>query len=181
MATFGYTTIGASSTLISYKDPETGTIYEIITGSVFTAPISGIAESITVALKRNAAGSDYVKCAIYNHADSTLVAQTSELKPSLTTSFAWYTFPFPSPKPLLKAGTEYVLVVWADYTTQPISIAYDAGAANQGHIDDTRAYGAFPSPETFTHNNNKYSIYCTFTPPSKFTFLKTPLSTIYIG
>ena len=156
MATFGYTTIGTTGGLTI-----AAVGWEDISGSVFTCTEFGTATSITVALKRTVAGSDNVKCAIYKHSDLSLLAQTEERNLALTTSYVWYTFTFATP-PSLIGGTDYILVVWGDYTAQNITCPYDNGDANQGH-KQTLAYGAFPNPLVPSHQNTKASIYCTYT------------------
>lgn len=162
---FGYEIIGSNSVTIS------SIAGERFYGSVFPCPSAGTADSITCALKRRNNGSDNAKCAIYKHSDLSLTGQTSEVLTAMTTTFAWKTFPFSAPKPSLSV-TDYIPVVWADYTTDWIALAYNGGDVDQGHYSEHQVYGAFPdpwAPEPF-HNNNKYSIYCTYTlaaPPPK--------------
>ncbi len=154
MPTFGKTSIGVNSSVFA----DIGNEY--IVGSGFSIAEFGIAQSITVALKRAAAGSNNIKCAIYKASDYSLVGETDEVSTALTTSFDWYTFPF-STKPALQAGTTYILVVWADYTTQTISIAYDEGAT--ATYFEWYIYGSFPNPAGFDRGSNAdYSIYCTY-------------------
>jgi len=153
---FGYETIGASSISLSSSAEER------IRGSNFTITEDSTADSITVALSRATAGSDNAKCAIYKHSDSSLVGSTEQVLVSYTTTSAWYTFNFAEPKPTLTANTEYILVAWADYTASTISIAYDSGATDQGHLQAV-TYDGWPDPLVPTQGNFKYSIYCTYT------------------
>jgi len=158
---FGHETI-ETATIISDMTGEN------IRGTVFTITETGTADSITVALKRGSAGSNNVKCAIYLHSDLSLVAQTASTSTSLTTTLAWYTFDLTT-SPTLTANTEYILVVWADYTTSNIYGAAHMGATNQGH-GQYKVYNDFPNPLVPTHSNFEYSIYCTYStgapPPS---------------
>ena len=140
-------------------------------GSVFTIPEAGTANSITVALKRTVAGSNNAKCAIYKHSDLSLVASTDQVLVSFTTTYAWYTFTFATP-PSLTANTEYILVVWCDYTDFTIFFACDAGTTDQGH-QQSLTYGTFPNPLNPEHNNYKFSIYCTYTVAEGATYTKT--------
>jgi len=165
MGTFGYATIGVNSKLITYYDPDAGVIHEIIAGSVFTIPEDGIAESITVALKTGVAHSQYAQCAIYRHSDLKKIAVTQDVFIDLTTRFQWFTFPFAAPKPTLTANTEYILVVWAEYATRTVYLAYDAGLTNQGHTQNGLVYNFWPDPLNPVHDNAKYSIYCTYSLP----------------
>jgi hypothetical protein len=152
---FGYETIGADVILCD-------STHEYIRGSVFTITEAGTADSITVALRRAAAGSDKVKCAIYLHSDLSLVGATEERTLDLTTTAIWYTFNFAAPKPSLTGNTEYVLVAWADYTAQTIYMARVAGNTDQSHRQDL-AYNNFPNSLVPTHYAYKDSIYCTYT------------------
>lgn len=150
---FGYETIGTFGDAI---------MNDHIRGSVFTIIEAGTADSITVALSRDEAGSKKVKCAIYKHSDLSLVGVTEERTLDLTDNFVWYTFNFAAPKPSLTANTKYVLAVWCDNAVI-ISIPFDYGA-NQGHYKYLVYTGSFPDPLTPAHADSKYSIYCTYTP-----------------
>ena len=153
---FGYETIGASATYLAYSGAE------YIQGTAFTCPENGTAQSITMALKRAAAGSDKVICGIYKASDKSFVGKTEEKTVSMTTSFQWFTFNFPDPKPSLTAGTSYILVARADYTSQIIYQAYDTGATS---YYSTATYSTtFPDPwSPTTWSNVKISTYCTYT------------------
>jgi len=157
--TFGYETAGGSST-----DFE-----NIIRGSVFTIPEGGTAESITACIRayelvETRKYSIYSKTAIYLHSDSSLVAQSSSTS-TYKLDFAWMTWNLTT-NPSLSANTEYVLVAWAKTGTRGGStlaeIKYDTGDTDQGHYQEL-TYDGFPDPATFSHNNYKHSIYCTYT------------------
>jgi hypothetical protein len=160
---FGYETIGAS----------TANIEDIITGSVFTITVGGTADSITVALSRGTTWVDRnARCAIYKHADLSLVGQTEVKLITLTTTATWYTFNFLAPKPNLTADTDYILVAWSNAGTGYVYMHFNAGATDQGHtqaLDYSDMGGAFPNPLVPTHDNNMYSIYCTYTTSSECT------------
>jgi len=136
---------------------------------VFTCPNNGLGDNITAYLKANfQEGGGFVKCAIYKHADSTLVPNgtTEELEIGEGQT-GWFTFNFGATKPELTAGTEYVLVVWGIPTAMGgVTITYDDGeGTTQGHYQDL-AYdsGYWPNPASFSHEDRKYSIYCSYTP-----------------
>ena len=167
-AIFGYNSLGASNDQATYK----------IVGSVFSMPEWGNVTSLTAGLLNyNPYTVDdyaYIKGAIYKHSDSSLVAQTSEDYLLINYGFPeWETLTFPS-NITLEAGEDYVLVVWADYTSSggTVHCAYSSGSANQGHYQ-SRTYNGFPSPLGPSHNNNKYSIYVTYTP------IEAPTSSFY--
>lgn len=144
--TFGYETAGASAT----------TLEDNIVGSVFTGA-AGTGTSITMYVFIQGTNS---KCAIYTHSSLALLTNgtTDQLSPSTTD---WVTYDFTA-SPTLTA-VDYILVGWgqfAKYTTS--QIYYDSGDTDQGHVD-SETYGTFPDPLVPSHNNNKYSIYCTYT------------------
>jgi len=139
-------------------------IHDLIAGSVFTCPGNGTADSISAYITMYAAS--VVKFGIYKHSDSSLVGETEEFWSGQDEwGTDWLTLNFIGTKPTLTAGTDYVLVAfghnyqgWDD----PY-LHYNAGSANQGHYESL-SYGSFPSTASFTHNNNNYSIYCSYTP-----------------
>jgi len=154
--TFGYGTAGtAGSTLIHRQ----------MVGSVFTIAVNAKAYSVSASLAITSMGDAsqiYINAAIYRHSDSTKVAEASQNVYTATFTKAWKRFTF-STMPSLTAGTEYVLDVLAtsDYTDIPptVYVYYDAGDTNQGHYEIVTS---FPDTASFTHNNNKYSVYCTY-------------------
>jgi hypothetical protein len=141
---FGYETQGASSQDITDR----------ITGSVFTCPEAGTATSITF-YNDGTTGVTY-KCAIYKHSDLSLIASSSA---STSAGTSWNTI---SISASLEA-TDYILVVWSASYIGPIRLTYDAGATNQGHYQTKTYNGNFPNPLVPTHENRKYSVYCTYT------------------
>ncbi len=156
LAGFGYSTLGSSSR----------SIQNTIRGSSFTAPGYGQAQSITVYLELSGgAASRQVKTAIYSNTGS-LIAGTEEITIS---SSGWYTFNFNGQKPVFTANRVYILVAWANSaSTGDILIHYNSGSTNQGSRTDW-GYSSWPSAPSFTNNNNKYSINCTYSPADQFT------------
>lgn len=119
----------------------------------------GSAESITVSIEIINAAHD-VKCAIYKHGDLSFVAETEERTIGVA-ALAWETFTFAT-RPTLERATDYILVVWAEQVVGAANVSYDAGAGNQGHTH-AKIYDGWPDPLVPNHDNNKYSIYCTYT------------------
>lgn len=145
--TFGYLGEGGSIQTLANR----------ITGSMFTMPRSGIPSTIHVYLNNGTGGTKTeVKCAIYKHSDRTLVAVTSET--SVPAGVNWTTFTLTT-NPTLEKGVEYILVCWSTWAA--MNFCYTGGGVDQGHYDD-EAYNGFSDPMTVSHENNKYSIYCTF-------------------
>ncbi|MDH7477540.1 MAG: hypothetical protein QHH17_04060 [Candidatus Bathyarchaeota archaeon] len=155
METFGNMVAGGN-----YRNTE-----NTIVGSLFTPLKDGEAQSINACI-RMTSQSKNMKCAIYLHSDLSLVAQTEEK--NVQTGTAWVTFNFPTPKPILKANTEYLLVAWSSSGNGYAYLAYTSGTSNQGHYASS-AYGAnFPNPmPNPTHESRAYSIYCTFKPATE--------------
>ena len=149
--TFGYTSAGSSKADID----------DIIRGSVFTCSENGNADYIKMYVEDyNGSVGSLHKCAIYKHSDSSLVGVTQEVD-SGRWRFGWTQFNFSDPKPSLSASTDYVLVGWADIDCW---IRYNSGDTNQGHYQN-KTYNSFPDPASFSHNNYKCSIYCSYSLP----------------
>ena len=73
----------------------------------------------------------------------------------------WVTQDFIS-SPTLTA-IDYVIVAWnKEFGYGTASLWRDNGDTNQGHFD-SHTYNGFPDPATFSHNNNKYSVYVNYT------------------
>jgi hypothetical protein len=156
-STFGYTTAGSSYTTVSSN---------YMYGSVFTSPAySGMTvQSITFRGRRDGfSGTANVKGVLVRHSDLTIVAVGNTVSISTTTN--WYTSTFSSP-PSISASTDYVIMLIPDASTR---FYYGVGSANQGHYDTTNSYSTPTNPTDAAHNNNQYSIYCTFTYPSQYT------------
>jgi len=152
---FGYETAGTSVAALGNK----------IRGSVFLCTEAGTANSITAYLSRNLeTQSINAKCAIYDHDTLALVGYTEQ---KAITTKQWYSFSITSGG-ALTANHNYVLVAWSNQVWDDLFGSYDyaklywdAGDANQGHYQ-SKNYNSFPDPLVPTHDNNKYSIYCTY-------------------
>jgi len=152
---FGYETAGSSHV---WKE-------NVIIGSVFDCPASGTAQSITAYIHTGGfTGTEKVKFGIYRHSDLSFVGSTEEFAVGATTFTGWKTLNFIT-SPSLSA-TSYILVVWGQANSS-LWVYYNAGDTNQGHYQSL-TYGTWPDPLVPTHDNNKYSIYCTYTvaPPA---------------
>jgi hypothetical protein len=150
--TFGYTGVGGSFTSFGAR----------IQGSVFTTPAGSAIEMDDIQAYCEFGGTvDYYRYAIYLHSDSSQVADS--LTPSTQASAVkqWWQLAYGT-KPSLAASTAYVLVCGAYLPKSFQYIYYDSGDANQGHYESI-TYPTFPATASFTHDNNKYSIYCNYT------------------
>ncbi|MCL6577936.1 MAG: hypothetical protein K6T73_00930 [Candidatus Bathyarchaeota archaeon] len=137
-----------------------------IVGSIFTPTKDGEAQSITAYI-RMTSSSKNMKCAIYLHSNLSLVAQTEE-KAVPVNPATWVTFNFLTPKPILKANTEYLLVTWSYAGNGYAYLYYTSGATNQGHYVSATYEANFPNPmPNPNHETRAYSIYCTFKPASE--------------
>jgi hypothetical protein len=154
-STFGYTTAGGSYTTVTAN---------YMYGSVFTSPAySGMTVQNVTFRGRTGSGTANVKGVLVRHSDLTIVAVGNPV--SVSTTLNWYTSTFSSP-PSLSANTEYVIMLIPSASTR---FYYGSGSANQGHYDSTNSYTTPTNPTDAAHNNNQYSIYCTFTYPSQYT------------
>lgn len=170
MATFGYTQVGANVESPGRR----------MSGSVFTCPENGVAESISFYVPASGSGSSRtVQCAIYRHSDSSLVGAT-EQKTLTSWQAGWMTLNFLDPKPELQAGVDYVLIVYHNGSAgfSP-KVAYDSGDfPEQGHYQSLTNF-PLPNPANFTHENRKYSIYCTYTPSAIIKQWSSSLKTVH--
>ena len=148
---FGYSTAGA--TTVGFGDQ--------IRGSVFTTPAGSSIGMDDIRAYMNMGGtSDYYRYAIYLHSDSTQVANSLTADTQASAATQWWPLTY-STKPTLLASTAYVLVAGCDNPKSTHYIYYDAGNVSQGHYQGI-TYPTFPATATFTHDNNKYSIYATY-------------------
>ena len=123
-------------------------------------PVNGQLQNISVYLYLSSAVSVRVKTAIYSESND-FIASSEE---KTISSSGWYTFNFADPKPVLSANTNYNLVAWSDSVSHvSVSMRYNPGSSNQGHYRTNQNYGDnWPSSVNFYHDNNKYSIYCSY-------------------
>ena len=154
MPKFGYETGGAS-----YVAVPANALY----GSVFTSPADvGTADSLTVYVRYHLTSPFSLKGAIVNHSDLTIISNgiTNIVSDSdVDNSPEWKTLTFATP-PTLSPDTEYVLML---ISNAAFHFYYSAGDANQGHYDTSNSFTSPTDPTDASHNNNKYSIYCTYT------------------
>jgi hypothetical protein len=151
--TFGYTGEGLSVTSFGAH----------IKGSVFTTPAGSTIEMDDIQAYCEFGGTiDYYRYAIYLHGDSSQVANSLTPSTQASTAKQWWPLSYGT-KPSLTASTAYVLVCGAYLPKSFQDIYYDSGDANQGHYESI-TYPTFPATASFTHDNNKYSIYCNYTP-----------------
>jgi hypothetical protein len=154
MAILGYNTLGTASS---------SSIEDFITGSAFTIPENGMADSISVGLKSNVSWSNKVKCAIYRVSDKVLIGVTEEKIVTLSSTANWFTFLFTGDKPELAKNIEYYLVAWAIPSSFTNLIVANANIATSFALN--RTYNSFPNPINITDTFPLvYSIYCTYTP-----------------
>ena len=148
--TFGYETIGSS-----YQD-----IHNYIYGSKFLGA-SGTIDSVSAVCRAYSYKVKY-KVGVYLHSDSSKVCESSVEMPTGWSDYKFHTFNITG-SPSISA-VDYVLVVGGkDYNDYYRAwTKYDSGDTNQGHYKDI-TFPTFPDPASFTHNNNKFSIYCTYT------------------
>ena len=149
----GYTVPGAST---NAELCEYGTSY--VRGSVFTTPAHDEKlDNISVYIYTNYAIGCYIYTAIYKHSDSTLIESSGSYYADYASGFSdWLTFALSGTK-TLTANTQYVIVAYATCDDGYLYMAYSSGSTDQGHYEVTTG---FPDPASFSHDNNKYSIYC---------------------
>jgi hypothetical protein len=152
--TFGNTAPGSSSTIVSANR---------MYGSVFTSPdYNVIAKNITFYCRSNT-GTRNVKCLIVTHSDLKIIAITNPV--TVTTTPQWWNATFSSP-PTLSPNTEYILMIIPDNT---VRLYYTEGSLYQGHYDTSNSYSSPTDPTDALHNNNQYSIYCSYEQPVEYT------------
>jgi PKD repeat protein len=161
LRSFGYRKVGGSNQ----------SIWHTITGSRFMVNLKGVADNASVYIDPGNATSDFhYQCVIYRHNDSKLMGITEEK--NISSGKGWQIFNFSVPKPVLINNTEYVIGCWADNCT--VKMYYDNGTGNELYYDDGACtlqghsfegyYNYYPGTNNFNHEDNKYSIYCRYTP-----------------
>jgi len=159
--TFGYESIGGTGGEITsqYK----------YGGSVF-AGAAGDSTSITA----------YFSCpapttgvALYLHSDLSFV-DGNDWSQDANGSASWVTV---NTAGATISAVDYIVGIGNANTT--LTLYYDSGAANQGHMSTTDTYvgdGTWTTPITADHDTNKYSIYCTYTAGGGGTAIKDIIS-----
>jgi hypothetical protein len=153
MATFGYTTIGASSS---------GLLGDRKKGYRFQCAENGTATSLSWYGKANS-GTISVRLGIYSDnggAPNALLGYTSEIT-NVGTTPQWWTANLVS-SVSLQANTWY----WLCFIVSGASgYYYDTGTANYGAYNSDAYSDGFANPfGTPTYDNKELSIYCTYTP-----------------
>lgn len=145
---FGYETAGSSYTTADLDD---------IYGSVFTGA-AGTVDSITAHIDFSVDGPMDGKWAIYTDSNDTKVDETGE---STFSTWDWHALTFSSPPSI--SAVDYQLLMQADNSSWYPD--YDSGT-NLSRYSTTAGdqYNAYPSSWSPSTGNEKYSIYCTYTP-----------------
>jgi hypothetical protein len=145
--TFGYTTIGSSSTSIE----------DTITCLEAEAIQDGEIGLLTAALNSNWDNGDKVKMAIYDNFDDLQSPQTVERSEGHG-STAWVSFTTSGGTITVYVTIDYLLGVWAD---SAVSLMYDSGSFGDGQID-SETYGSWPSSLNSSAQSRLYSIYASY-------------------
>ena len=167
MAIFGCNTIGGSNQEIINR----------LSGSVFTIPENGTANSITAYIL-NYCEQDipvppyyrqtgiYLQYALYKHSDLSLIDYTLSTLVKQT-SWGWKTLNL-TQNAVLIADTPYILKLWSKGCAyyEFSAVKYASGDPDQGHYQSLDYDIGLPDPLVPTHEDRKYSIYCTYTPPA---------------
>jgi len=138
-----------------------GAFVDFIHGCKATCPGVGIAYYIRVRVKGSVVGYGKIKCALYRVSDDGFVAATSERNVSLTTSWVWETFPFPSPPAL--SGQDYYIVAraWAEEGSGlDVWIAITSTPTAYKRVWRAIAYDGWPATSGVTESTGSASIYC---------------------
>lgn len=156
MPTFGYE--GDSTWRV------TGGLGNRVTGSWFTCPESGTAQSITVRT-----GFIFVettcklKCALYKKSDNSLVGVTEEITLPDAGIQDWFTCDFVEPKPVLEA-IDYWLVAWGSVVGGKSGAYFYAMTPEEGKgAYQSIAYNGLPNPWNPIIDDRKLNIYCNYT------------------
>jgi len=148
---FGQNNLGSDSTL---------SLAKYLRGTVFSVGDTCKGISITVALKKYSVINPSVKCMIYRHSDLALIGQTEKI--SLTdlsaTIYKWKTFTFVS-EPTFSPDS-YILVAW---TSGSVYMSSSNLGGSIGHYKNQGRPNGAPNPLVNpVHDDNQYSIYCTY-------------------
>lgn len=131
-------------------------------GDLHTTPADiSTAVSISVYIKKYTAYTTYFKGIIVLHSNLNIL--TNGIGPSVTVdsdTYSWKTSTF-AIAPTPAASTEHVLMVVVG-PSHDAKIAYDAGAADQFHYDNSNSFDIPLHPTDAQHHTYLYSIYCTY-------------------
>jgi len=148
--TFGYTTAGASDYPYASQS---------IVGSAFSAPGDGTIDSLTYYCSKLFGGTTNSKGVVVLNSNLNIVS--NGVGDAVTTTFGWFTSSF-STAPSISNGTSYILSYICPSGSQ-LQYSYDSGDTNQGMVDETNNYTTPTNPTDATRNDNKYSVYATYT------------------
>ena len=131
-------------------------------GSLFISPADiATAQSVTAyCVDSDLSGSFSIKGIAVLHSNLNIITDGVGSPAGVTSSAAWSTSDFAS-DPDIDASTEHVLFIIPSSTGSNNKLAYDVGDTDQGHKCDND-YTTPTNPTDAVHNNNLYSIYCTY-------------------
>jgi len=155
--TFGYESVGSAHASISDR----------ISGTVFSCPEEGTAISLTGYVVTTGSHLS-VKYAIYKESDSSLVDNTGTV--TVSTTPQWLTSNVSGAN---LDSADYVLVGWGSkyeeydpfehqWIRYYVHMYFDSVEEDIGRYE-TKTFNSFSDPASFSHENRKYSIYCTYT------------------
>jgi hypothetical protein len=150
---FGYHTQGNSSTL-AYDDETYGSVF---TGAAGTATVIG---AYTQGYSNT---NSYAKGLVVLHSNLNIISNGITNGVNFGGAADWKTATFGT-NPTISAVDYVLMLVVGLSVSQGLYIYYDAGTTNQGHYDWSNSYASPSNPTDATHEDNKYSIYATYTP-----------------
>jgi len=150
--TFGYTTAGAST----INQTVTNAAY----GSVFTSP-ANISTVDSISIYADYSSGETANRFIVLHSNLNIISGGVAGKKTGTGAADWTTQSYATP-PAVSASTDYILMHTVSFST--FVLYYDTGDTDQGHYDSTNKNNTPTNPTDATHNDNKHSIYATYTP-----------------
>lgn len=130
-------------------------------GSLFTSPSNIDTAQKFTAYTGSAYGSTiYIKGCFVLHSNLNIITNGVGAASAGFTTNGWHDSVFGTdPEPA--QSTDHVLMVIG--SAGGCKLYYDSGDTNQGHYDATNSYTSPTNPTDAVHDNNKYSIYCTYT------------------
>jgi len=167
MPIFGYDKVG----------PVLPTSENVIIGSSFTAPESGIAKFIVP--YQQYWGTGRCKCAIYRKSDLTLLGVTEEIQWTniLVNRREWV--PYRLLEPIsVEVGIDYILVQWSESNG---SAYLDNQYVGERYMQKMLEYGDFPLmfERASDYVNGRVSVYCEYTPLArKLSVNSSPISNV---
>jgi hypothetical protein len=143
-------------------------IRDSIKGCRFSMNETGQAENMTFGLYLPSGC--LAKTAIYYTDNLTLLAETTERELSSNAGYEWFTFDFPSSKPILYPDTNYTLCVWANNSASANFVCVNYTAETNQELSKSSTYGTWPNPITYpsyaTAKLGAYINYTVLNPPT---------------